>query len=1511
MNPDCSSVQDDLADLVAGDSATIARHADHLATCDDCRDARHEAAQLANALGGAGADHIAPADLVERVLAAAGSGPASTMQMPTVAPAPAPALAQGSLEIKPTPVETKQATQVIAPAPNNVTPITAAKKSRSKLAAVAAIAAMAAGGIGIYAATRGGSSDQDGPIATDKLPGGKIATVKQIDRAGKSGGGLEKKVGNDWRPVRADDLIDAGSELRTDERTRAAIELGDGTRFTLDHNTTIAFDDSDARKTKLIAGRIVADVMHVDDRTLGGSTGVSPVAAPAASMTTIDTPGGRVDVIGTKFALTATPELTVVQVVRGEVILTTTSGTKDSVRAGEEGVIDNGEIAVNAAPGLAREVEWSELGEKKQDTLTGSGIGALRAYKPGESRDRDWNLALANHDVKVRIVGPVARTEITETFRNDSNETLEGVYAFPLPPDAQIDALELDVKDAPGGFEQGAFLDKQRAQKIWNGVIEKATQKKLEIARDEIIWVDGSWRDPALLDWKRGGRFELRIFPIPAKGSRTIKIAYTQVVTPRGPYRQYVYPLPHSADGSTVADNMQIDVEVRGAERGAIRAAGYDMNPDPARADVNALTLKQTGFVPRGDLVVDYRATDGDAEMRAWTFTGGFAVAPDDKLAEKKNVGIDPKVVEAQKAIAGDTRPTAVVALRPKLPRWREAREHDYMIVVDSSQSMVGERYTRATELTQRLVEQMDRRDRFSVMACDSECRELGAMRTATVANAKDAAVWLGQQPAAGASDIVGSIRTAASKLTSSSDQVGAGSDRERWVIFVGDGFASTGFRKAGDVEKAIAETTKGVNVSTVGLGTDADSAVLGAVARGGGGSYLAWVPGQSVKTAAMASLESTFGSTLRNATVELPAGLVDSAPTQLPTIRTGEEVLIAARLTGDVQGDVVIKGTVGGEKFEQRYPLKLAVSQGAGNRFVPRLWASLAIEQLERQGKGEDRAKIVALSQGFGVMSKETSLLVLESQAMFEAFGVDRTVPSAKFTGQESLDEVVSTGTLTIAQNERQTKATEKKADRDDVAKDKRPATVMTKPAPRPALKKPAMDPAAPSSPFADASGAGDMPAKAPMPTRPRDFNRFGGGGRGGMFAMRRSWVRVPSVSAYDTVNPAITKAIGDAERALAKAPDSRERHRALVQALSYAGEIERANAVAAKWLDRDRLDPQALGYQADLMGRDGKRDEALRLLAGVVDLDADRIATHERMVTAYEHVGRMTQACAHRIALASIQMKDAKAGAAAVRCLRTLNRDADAQIVIAGLGDDATRAATEKALLDAPPAPRAGGDLVVDARWDGGSADLDVSLVTPDGTRVSWMGGRSDVRVADATSTAKEQLTVKSLKKGHYLLEVARGVHSAAGAAGGQATDTVRGTLDIVVLGSKKSIPFELTGARKTVARVSVNLEERVETIDMSAPVVVSFGNIRNPQARRIILARSGDVQRCFDGTRSGRMMVTFNVSAMNGTQVSVTGGQNTENACVQRALGIHLEGTTGSFRVPLSFAAKYSVD
>ena len=88
-----------------------------------------------------------------------------------------------------------------------------------------------------------------------------------------------------------------------------------------------------------------------------------------------------------------------------------------------------------------------------------------------------------------------------------------------------------------------------------------------------------------------------------------------------------------------------------------------------------------------------------------------------------------------------------------------------------------------------------------------------------------------------------------------------------------------------------------------------------------------------------------------------------------------------------------------------------------------------------------------------------------------------------------------------------------------------------------------------------------------------------------------------------------------------------------------------------------------------------------------------------------------------------------------------------------------------------------------------------------------MSWQGGRSDVIVGDATAHDREELAVKTLRRGNYLLEITRG--DARGSP-------VRGTLDVTVLGVKKSLPFELTGTHAVVGHVNVSLTSQLESLD-----------------------------------------------------------------------------------------------
>ena len=349
---------------------------------------------------------------------------------------------------------------------------------------------------------------------------------------------------------------------------------------------------------------------------------------------------------------------------------------------------------------------------------------------------------------------------------------------------------------------------------------------------------------------------------------------------------------------------------------------------------------------------------------------------------------------------------------RPELPRWRETKPRDYMIVVDSSQSMVGERFTRAGELALAMVDQMDRRDRFSVAACDSECarprrpaRAVCRPRRPTSSSGSRR-----RRPRARATWSHRSARPRTSRRRGPREVDPLHRRRVR-LDRVPQG------RRGREGARAASRPPASTSPRSASAATRT-SRCSSAAARGGGGSYLAWVPGESVgdRGDRGARVDQRRVAARRHRRAPARASS-DVAPTVLPTIRSGEEVLLAARVGGERQG------RRRGPRHRRRQAVRAAVPAPApgvdGGRQRVRPAAVGDARDRTARAPGRRRrphSRIVALSQGYGVMSRETSLLVLESQAMFDAFGVDRSSPAAKWTGEDDLDEVVTAGTVPVA---------------------------------------------------------------------------------------------------------------------------------------------------------------------------------------------------------------------------------------------------------------------------------------------------------------------------------------------------------------------------------------------------------------------------------------------------------------------------------------------------------------
>lgn len=281
----------------------------------------------------------------------------------------------------------------------------------------------------------------------------------------------------------------------------------------------------------------------------------------------------------------------------------------------------------------------------------------------------------------------------------------------------------------------------------------------------------------------------------------------------------------------------------------------------------------------------------------------------------------------------------------------------------------------------------------------------------------------------------------------------------------------------------------------------------------------------------------------------------------------------------------------------------------------------------------------------------------------------------------------------------------------------------------------------------------------------------------------MRKIWVKEARVATWRP-RP-WSRAVERAEQALAAAPDSRDRHRALVKLLSRNGDLARAETIAEQWLSRDRMDAEALTALADLLGRQGDREESLRWLSGIVDLEPDNKSLHERMAAAYDRLGDPERACAHRLVLAELSPKNTAAAAAAGQCAR-LEAPAFATPPNARF-----RSALGVARYQVPRAPTR-GDIVLDATWSL-PEDLDLALISPQGSRISWMGGRKTVFADRVSEPGSERMGLRRASAGTYLVEVSRTSPDHA--------HPVHGRIRLKAFGLNRYLSFNLTG-RQVVA-------------------------------------------------------------------------------------------------------------
>lgn len=190
-------------------------------------------------------------------------------------------------------------------------------------------------------------------------------------------------------------------------------------------------------------------------------------------------------------------------------------------------------------------------------------------------------LAIESVAVSVEVRGRMARTEVTQIFRNHLPRQSEGTYAFTLPEGAAISRLAMDVE---GKMMEGELVERDKARKIYEQIVR-------------------GQKDPALLEWSGGNRFTTQIFPIPAGGTKTVVLSYDELLPERDGEAWYRYNLPilkGDAQGSNVA---QFRFSLRSDTTQPMSVSGYPAKIDQD-GELSLVSVSAQSFVPNGPLEV-------------------------------------------------------------------------------------------------------------------------------------------------------------------------------------------------------------------------------------------------------------------------------------------------------------------------------------------------------------------------------------------------------------------------------------------------------------------------------------------------------------------------------------------------------------------------------------------------------------------------------------------------------------------------------------------------------------------------------------------------------------------------------------------------------------------------------------------------------------------------------------------------------------------------------------------
>lgn len=559
------------------------------------------------------------------------------------------------------------------------------------------------------------------------------------------------------------------------------------------------------------------------------------------------------------------------------------------------------------------------------------GTGSLARLAPD---GRFLECPLKHTDVRAEVSGPLATVVVRQDFVNESPDTIEAIYNFPLPNMAAVNGYEIHIGDR---VVKGKIARREDAQKAF----EEARRRG---------------QTAGLLNQQRPNIFQQLLTNIAPGAKVSVEIRYVELVPYEAGTYEFVFPMvvgprykgtnnpPAAAKGLRAGHDISISVKLGMATPlGTVVSESHAIVQKRANPWWEEIALAQANEIPNKDFLLKYRLASKQIEPSLLTHREGndgyFSFVIDPPAIPRQELSIVPK---------------------------------ELVFVIDTSGSMHGFPLEKAKEAMLLAIEGLNPRDTFNLITFSGDTDILWpAPVAATRENIAKAKQFLQFKQSGGGTEMMKAIRAS---LDGTDSQ-----EHLRIVCFMTDGFVGNDDEIIGEIRKH-----SNARVFSFGIGSSVNRHLLDKMAEAGRGEVEYVGLNSDGNAAAKRFHERVRNPLLTDIEIDwngLP--VKDLVPSRIPDLFSAKPLIVSGRYDSAAHGKIRIRGKVAGRPYLREIDVDLPAMRKE-NAAVPAIWARRKIDALSVDER-ENRTAITQLGLSFNLMTSFTSFYAIEDRIVNE----------------------------------------------------------------------------------------------------------------------------------------------------------------------------------------------------------------------------------------------------------------------------------------------------------------------------------------------------------------------------------------------------------------------------------------------------------------------------------------------------------------------------------------------